>query len=273
MKTLTQTMEECMDLIKDLGSHGKINPPALSSQTGKRACLAEQVVYNYLVKNFGDGNYLMVEGFENHGNPNSNTKIIADPLDGTVYYARQKSVGYFPTSIALSKINGNLNYQNIEEVAVGNLQTGEIWYAGEKGVVYSNKMGICRVGKNEEHDPVLATDFHFPENAEARLKLTHPKNPEWDRFECLNAGSVAIQIAQVACGDLDGFYNLVGPTVHEIVPRWLLTKNAGGFVLDPISGKEIKETDSIKVEGRIPVIFAKDENLAQQIYEQTRGII
>ena len=101
------------------------------------------------------------------------------------------------------------------------------------------------------------------------MKLKHPKNPKYDRFEFLNAGGVAWQAAKVACGEADSFINLVGPKGFELTAMHLLVKNAGGYTIHYPTGEELGPQE-IKYNDRIPVIMAKDKELAEWIYSEIR---
>jgi len=99
--------------------------------------------------------------------------------------------------------------------------------------------------------------------------MRHPINPKWDRFESLNPGSVSEQLAKVACGEADAFVNLGGPKGYELIAGYPLIKRAAGFTLDLRTERELGESKVI-FEERIPIIAAKDEKLARDIYEQIR---
>ena len=113
-----------------------------------------------------------------------------------------------------------------------------------------------------------------------RTKLIHPKikNPKFDRFEFLNPGSVAWQAAKVACGEADSFIEAdtktnpeekkkVGPKGYELTAMYLLVKNAGGYTIDFETGNELG-SKIIEYDKRIPVIMAKDKEMAEWIYSE-----
>ena len=199
---------------------------------GKRSCIAEKAVHEIvrdsLEKAYGKKEfYLQTEGFPDYGNKDAEDKFLLDPLDGTCYYARQKCNRLADVTIALSRRDGE-KYKDIMFGVIGDIYTEEIWSASNllsrlkaKGWTaldkYNERKEYFQIdGTNEEHDPVILFDFYFTENAEARLKMKNPKNPEWTRFESLNLGSVAQMLVKVATGEADAFVNLGGPTSYEM---------------------------------------------------------
>lgn len=257
--------------IKEVISLGEEGKKEVASED-KRCCLAEKVVYETargMVNSNFDSYTLMVEGFEEVKKGDSNLKIIVDPLDGTAYYVRQNSFNGFPVSIVASMMDGS-KYKDVKAAAIGDLRTGEIWYAldhlisgGHLTISESeNSREFISDRDNEKNDLIIASDFYFPENAELRLKLRHPKNPEWNRFECLNVGSVCEQGAKVACGEIDLFYNVVGYKGLELAAVYKIVTKAGGYCLDLNTKEELGETD-FKFEERNPVILAKNEEFAR----------
>ncbi len=266
MKSLIEKIiQESIDNIISLGEEGKRNVEALE---GKRICLAEKVSYetaaNSLIKELGNKFCLMAEGFPIVGDKDAKMKITLDPLDGTVYYVRKRSLNPFPITIPISLIEGN-TYGDVSVAVVGDLTSKEIWSTDKNSKTRSNILGECKTTGNESHDSVLQFDFYFPQNAQARLKLKNPKNESWERFESQNAGSVASQLIKVAYGEADAYVGVMGPTTWEIAPGYLLVKNAGGYTLSLNSGKEFGET-VFNPNQREPVIVAKDEELAMKIY-------
>lgn len=266
---IRNTVQGSIEQVRVLGDEGKDNVEVGE----KRTCLAEKVVSEYFEAifraEFSCDYELMVEGFPTVGNPCARIKIGADPMDGTAYYVRTKSASPIPVTVALAVWDGPC-YDDILVGAVGNIYSGEIWSASGEQPTRSNIMGRCQVGGNEAHDPVMAADFYFRENAQARMQMQHPVNPDWPNFECLNLGSVAEMLAKVACGELDAVVNLGGPSTYEMVAGFPLIRRAGGCVISARDGTDLG-THPIEIKNRVPMIAAKDEDLAQKIYSQVSG--
>ena len=267
LDTVLKIASEALSLTQSLGAEGRVN---VETPDEKRACLLEQEIWKS-AKGIVDGRkyHLMTEGFPDHGNPKSKTKFYVDPIDGTVYYARQRSKSPFPVTTVISEIKGN-KYSDAVAAAVADINTGEIWYASKSKETTSSSYGKCQTGGNEEHDPLYLSDFFFVQNANMRSKLRNPVNPEWDAFEFLNPGSVAVQGAKVACGEADCMINIVGPKGFELTAMYLLVKQAGGYSIDYNTGEELGST-RVEFNARQPVIMAKDEVTARDVYEKIKS--
>jgi fructose-1,6-bisphosphatase/inositol monophosphatase family enzyme len=242
--------------------------------------LAEKEVHDCILANirqeFGTDFYYLCEGFTPSGNPDSKTKIIVDPLDGTVFYARQQSISTLPIGISLAILNGD-KYANVIGAAIGDLQSKEIWSTCTDIKTFSNYLGERTANPVHEisHDPVITTDFYFPENAQARLKLRQLYHDNWTRFEAQNPGSTILQLARVAIGEVDAHFQVSpgGPKSWEIAPAYLLITNAGGVVYS------LKDLDNPAEFGQVPfsltgirepVLAARNEEIAQKILKQLR---
>jgi fructose-1,6-bisphosphatase/inositol monophosphatase family enzyme len=274
LKNMREFLEELVrssiEIINDLGDEGREN---ISAQRGKRVCKAEQVVYeNFLEclkEKFKKDFYLFGEDFLDYGNSTSLNKFTLDSLDGTLLYVRQKSKSPPAINIAASAIlSENLEFTYNEVVAgvTGNINTKEIWSAS-KDVAKSSVYGDIKTGGNEEHNTLILFDFYFPSNARARLRLRDPKNPTYETFESFNLGSVTEMMAKVACGEADAFVNMGGLQFCEAPVGYILVKSAGGYVLHAKTGEELG-TKIFEPGKRVPIIAAKDENLARKLFEQ-----
>lgn len=262
---LENVVEEAISIVQNC-RNGRDN---VEAQKGKRTCLAEKMVHEHfcarLYKELGEDFFMITEGFPNYGNKDSKIKVLLDPMDGTVYYARQKSANPFDISIATSVLDGP-TYSDVIAGAIGDINSGEVWSSSCKGDSKSNIYGDLTTSGNESHDPIIISDFYFRGNAKARLRLKNPKNPEWVRFECLNPGSASTCLAKVACGEADACFTMGGYTHDEITSAYYLIKNAGGFVLDPLTGEDIGNSIIDFTKNRVPIICAKDEKFAKELY-------
>lgn len=273
LEYLVQIANDSMQIVRDLGDRGREN---LESPLKARICLAEQKIFertqDVLYTNRNNiGHYiLMAEKFppvEEGTNPEY--VFTLDPLDGTVYYARQRSENPYPYTVvtaALRKAMGKLlKYDDVEAATIAELHSpNEMWYAGKDTPTTSSKRGLVRVGGNEDHDPLWQSDYYFPQNAAIRLHLRNPKNPEWDRFENLNPGSVAWQACKVACGEADVFFNGIGPKGYELTAMNIIVKKAGGINLHLPTETNIDNLN-FEFNERVPLVMAKDETTAKSV--------
>jgi myo-inositol-1(or 4)-monophosphatase len=160
---------------------------------------------------------------------------IIDPLDGTTNYIH----GYPVFSISIA-----LEYK--EEIIVGVILDplrNELFWT-EKGTgAYLNCLPI-EVSKMNVGESLVATGFPFrsKEMVDTYLKLF--KNIFLKVSDLRRAGSAALDLAYVACGRCDGFFEL-GLSPWDVAAGSLLMKEAGGIVTDLGGGNDYIWTGNI----------------------------
>lgn len=152
---------------------------------------------------------------------------IIDPIDGTTNFIH--GLPLFSISIGLM--------QNDEPVlgVVYEVTTDECFHAVAGGSAYLNDT-VIHVSKREKlKDSLLVTGFPYTDdgNLEAWLKLfAHLlRNSHGVR----RLGSAAIDLAYVACGRFEGFYEN-GLNAWDVAGGALIVKQAGGKVTDFTDG-------------------------------------
>ncbi|WP_448213800.1 inositol-1-monophosphatase [Colwellia sp. MEBiC06753] len=148
---------------------------------------------------------------------------IIDPLDGTTNFV--KGIPHFAVSIAL-KVKGKLDQAVIYDPIRGELFTA----SRGKGA----QLNGCRIRVKNAKDltgSVLATGFPFKKkhHIDAYLnmfKTLFPKTADMRR-----AGSAALDLAYVAAGRVDGFFE-IGLKPWDTAAGELLVVEAGGLVTD-----------------------------------------
>ena len=149
--------------------------------------------------------------------------FIADPLDGTTNFLH----GYPQYSVSIAALLG-------EELLAGvvlNVARGELFTAHAGGGAFLDGNRISVSSESEPSRALIGTGFPF-------------KNPELlegyaRQFVALNrktagirrAGSAALDLADVACGRFDGFWELV-LAPWDVAAGILLVREAGGIVTD-----------------------------------------
>ena len=136
-----------------------------------------------------------------------NTWII-DPIDGTVNFLH--GIPHFSTSIALK--NGNEIISGLIFDPIKN----EMFYAEKNNGAYLNNKRI-RVSKKI--------------NIEECLFATSGKNEKQIDFSYRKSGSAALDMAYVACGRYDGYFQ---KNLHlwDIAAGIIIVKEAGGIIND-----------------------------------------
>ncbi|SOE19553.1 myo-inositol-1(or 4)-monophosphatase [Spirosomataceae bacterium TFI 002] len=154
---------------------------------------------------------------------------IIDPLDGTANYVH--GLPHYSVSIALSKGNDVLLGVVVHAV------TGEVFHAIKGGGAFKNNEPIS-VSKNDDlGKSLLATGFpyykfegmsKYLQILESLMQKTHGLR----RF-----GSAALDLAHVAEGFYDGFYEY-NLNSYDMAAGVLLVQEAGGIVTDFEGGNE-----------------------------------
>ncbi|HOZ31041.1 MAG TPA: inositol monophosphatase family protein [Bacteroidales bacterium] len=166
---------------------------------------------------------------------------IIDPLDGTTNFIHS----FFPCAVSIGlKQNDNIILGVVYEVGLD-----ECFYAWDKGGAWLNGNQIKVSGTPLLKDSLVATGFPYHEfkpldNYIDLLKYL-TKNSQGIR----RLGSAATDMAYVACGRFDGFYEY-NLKAWDVAAGIILINEAGGKICDfcggknYLFGKEIVATNS-----------------------------
>ena len=178
---------------------------------------------------------------------------IIDPLDCTTNFLHQ--LPFFSISVAL---------QNKDEIILGvvyEVNRQECFYAWKNGGAFLNGKKIQTKKTANLSDTLMATGFPYYdfEKVPAYLEvLTHfIKNTRGIR----RFGSAALDLAYVACGRFDGFYEY-SLNAWDVAAGIILVKEAGGKISDFqggenfLFGKEMIASNSYIYEEMVTVIQA-----------------
>ena len=168
---------------------------------------------------------------------------IIDPLDGTSNYIHQFPM--FSISIAVQE-NGVLRagvvYDPLHD---------ELFFAQKGKGAYLNKkrIRVTRVGRLA--DALMATGIPFRARERFEEYLESFKKISVSSVGLRRGGSAALDLAYVACGRFDGFWE-IDLSPWDIAAGDLLVREAGGFVSDVWGGpKHLKTGDTLASNGRI----------------------
>jgi len=151
-----------------------------------------------------------------------------DPLDGTVNFVHQ--IPAFAVSMAL--------YVGLEpEVALVHLpRLGEMFTAVRGGGARLNGAPIRVSRTSDLADAILATGFPYRRGELAHNNLANFASFYLDVRDLRRMGSAAMDLAYVAAGRIDGFWELhLSP--HDVAAGALLVREAGGIVRDADGGE------------------------------------
>jgi myo-inositol-1(or 4)-monophosphatase len=188
---------------------------------------AEAEIVSLIQKAFPDHSILGEEtGLkENNATP---YKWIIDPLDGTTNFLH----GYPQFAVSIGVLNNN----RLDQAVIFDPLRNELFSASRGEGAKLNDRRI-RVSKTSKLDAALiGTGFPFRtyENLEVWIDGFRELLPKTSGVR--RAGSAALDLAHVASGRLDGFWE-IGLSPWDITAGCLLIQEAGGMVSD-FSGKQ-----------------------------------
>ncbi len=204
---------------------------------------AEREILNIIHAAYPEHGILAEESGQKSGN---DYQWIIDPLDGTTNYLH--GFPQFAVSIAI-KHRGRL-----EQAVVFDPLRNELFTASRGSGAQLNERRM-RVSQNVNLEfALLGTGFPFRTEKHLeewinsfRTLLTHSSGVR-------RAGSAALDLAYVACGRLDGFWE-IGLSAWDIAAGALLIEEAGGLVGDFAGGREFLDSGNV-IAGN-PQIYAK----------------
>jgi myo-inositol-1(or 4)-monophosphatase len=158
-----------------------------------------------------------------------NLNWIIDPLDGTTNYIHKLP----PFSISIALMDG-------DEVIIGvvyEINLNECFYAWKNSKAYLNGNEIVVSGTSNLNDSLLATGFPYYDYSklDGYLKLLSELMKTTRGIRRL--GSAAVDLAYVACGRFDLFYEY-GLQPWDVAAGVLIVQQAGGQISDFSGGNK-----------------------------------
>ncbi len=196
--------------------------------------LAEKAIIAQIQKFFPRHSILGEESGEILGD-NSKQWVI-DPLDGTTNFLH----GFPQYSVSIALLEDSIPTQAV----VYDPFKDEMFVAGKGKGAFLNDSRM-RISKTKGWESTLiGTGFPFkqPEHLDcylATFKAVHPLTSGIRR-----AGSAALDLAYLAAGRLDGFWE-IGLSKWDIAAGVLLVQEAGGFISDFSGGKQFLATGNV----------------------------
>jgi myo-inositol-1(or 4)-monophosphatase len=186
---------------------------------------------------------------------NSKNTWVIDPLDGTHNYLR--GFPHFSVSIALLE-----HGDPIVGVVLDPLRN-EIFTASKGDGAFVNDRRM-RVGKREGLEgALLATGFPFRQRAHLDVQLGMTRALLQQAEDIRRTGSAALDIAYVAAGRIDGFYE-IGLKPWDMAAGALLVREAGGKHCDFVGRDGMPESGNL-LAGNIKVVDAMVKAIAPEL--------
>ena len=180
---------------------------------------AETIIIDTILKSYPNHSILAEEsGSQSH---DKEYLWVIDPLDGTTNFLH--GFPQFAVSIAL-KFRGVL-----DQAIVYDPLRQELFTASKGAGAYLNKRRIRVSGRNSLEGALLGTGFPFRDNARLDLFIKSFRAFFPMTAGIRRAGAAALDLAYVACGRLDGFWEF-DLNEWDIAAGSLLIIEAGGNV-------------------------------------------
>ncbi|MBD2859946.1 inositol monophosphatase [Spongiibacter sp. KMU-158] len=198
---------------------------------------AEQEIIAHLQKAYPDHAFICEESGET-GNPDSDYKWIIDPIDGTTNFIH--GIPHYCVSIACV-YQGQLEHA----VVLDPIRREEFTASRGRGAqVNGRRVRVTMV--NSLEGALIGTGIPFKARSEQHIPA-YMKSLEAVASSTAGirrAGSAALDLAYVAAGRLDGFWE-IGLNKWDIAAGILLVREAGGLLSDFQGGGSYYETGNI----------------------------
>jgi myo-inositol-1(or 4)-monophosphatase len=184
---------------------------------------AEQAIIDVLRRAYPDHAILAEESGATAGSPESEYTWIIDPLDGTTNFIH----GFPQYAVSIALRHKNLITQGV----IYDPTKNELFTASRGRGAYLNERRL-RVSKRPQlAEALIGTGFPFRElqNLDEYLAMFRELTARTAGLR--RAGAASLDIAYVAAGRLDGFWEL-GLSAWDMAAGALLVQEAGGLVGD-----------------------------------------
>lgn len=213
---------------------------------------AEEIIYNSLTKARPGYGFVMEERGVVEGSDKSN-RFIVDPLDGTLNYLHGQP--HYAVSIGLER-EGKLFCGVVYDVA-----KNEIFWAETGRGAWLDQRKLLVANRRKTEEAVFATGIPFLGKSESthrqfanEIASLTPITAGIRRY-----GSAALDLAYVAAGRFDGFWER-GLKSWDIAAGIVLVREAGGYV-EEIDGGDVLTTGNI---------VAANEDLLPKLQQRLR---
>jgi len=194
---------------------------------------AEEAIIRIIRKSYPDHAVLAEESGQQSGNE---FEWIIDPLDGTTNFLH--GLPHYGVSIAC-------RHNNKLEVGVIYDPSRQELFTASRGQGAQLNDHRIRVSKCKElGSAILGTGFPFRQHQHINAYVAGFKSMLSNSSDLRRAGSASLDLAYVASGRLDGFWE-IGLNEWDIAAGVLLVLEAGGLVGDFSGGHEFMETGNI----------------------------
>lgn len=199
--------------------------------------LAEQEIINVIKRAYPD-HAIMAE--ESGISGNNDTIWIIDPLDGTTNFLH--GFPHYCVSIAI-KVRGRIEHAVIFDPLRDELFTAS---RGEGAKLNDRRLRIAK--RRDLNGALLATGFPFKYPQHHETYMASFKALFSHVADIRRAGSAALDLAYVAAGRVDGYWE-IGLQDWDLAAGLLLVEEAGGLVTDFAGQEEVFNKGNVVAAG------------------------
>ncbi|TPI17367.1 inositol monophosphatase [Mesorhizobium sp. B3-1-9] len=196
---------------------------------------AEEIVFAELSKARPGYAFLMEERGAVEGE-DAQHRWIVDPLDGTTNFLH--GIPVFSVSIALERQG------QIVAGVVYNPAMDELYTAERGGGAFMNDRRLRVAGRSKLTDAVIGCGVPHLGRGQHGNFLIELRNVMAEVSGVRRLGSAALDLAYVAAGRMDGFWE-TGLSSWDIAAGILLVREAGGFVSDMDGGQDMLDSGEV----------------------------
>ncbi|MBZ9735882.1 MULTISPECIES: inositol monophosphatase family protein [unclassified Mesorhizobium] len=196
---------------------------------------AEEIVFAELSKARPGYAFLMEERGAVEGE-DAQHRWLVDPLDGTTNFLH--GIPLFSVSIALERQG------QIVAGVVYNPAMDELYTAERGGGAFMNDRRLRVAGRSKLTDAVIGCGVPHLGRGQHGNFLIELRNVMAEVSGVRRLGSAALDLAYVAAGRMDGFWE-TGLSSWDVAAGILLVREAGGFVSDMDGGQDMLDSGEV----------------------------
>lgn len=196
---------------------------------------AEQTIIETIRKSYPEHTIIGEESGVLTGS-DDNVQWVIDPLDGTTNFI--KGIPHFAVSIAI-KVKGKL-----DQAVVFDPIRGELFTASRGKGAQLNGTRIRVTAQKDLSGTILATGFPFKHKQHSNAYMAMFSSLFQKTSDMRRAGSASLDLAYVAAGRVDGFFE-IGLKPWDTAAGELLVIEAGGLVTDFAGGHNHTKSGNI----------------------------
>ena len=219
---------------------------------------AELTIIGKIQQSFPDHSFIGEEGGNIKGN--SDFTWIIDPLDGTSNFIA--GIPHFAVSIALT-FKGKL-----DQAVIFDPIRGELFTASKGSGAQLNNFRLRCTNAKDLSNTLLATALPFKDKSSLNDDLAKFANVFKDCADVRRSGSAALDLAYVAAGRYDGYWEK-GLQAWDMAAGELLVKESGGLVTD-YAGNNDPLYDELKLAGSANGLVAGNPRVVQNIVKRLK---